>query len=333
MTFLSQIDHLRPPSILDPQSAIAKDWWHVNVFDHRKAMIGIINTSLHGDPNRKFGLAVGCTLFHQHSVGWCGGVEVREMARSNIDAIGIGLAHSAISVRLDGVVDVSARLPDVKANIAAHPTGRRIEIEDRMPFGSGWISWRAIPRMDVSGSLSVGGEPSDPNDLRAYHDHNWGRWFWGDDAGWEWATFAANDAGPTIVFARTTKREHRAGGLPKLVVQTDDHEWRCRARSITCERLGSFHGELLRLPGAMAALRSDRRRPKLPEVVRIEANDGNVNVAVELRVEGAAQIICADPAGGGHGFVHELCGPMSYRFSTPSRSWRGEGLGVFEHVD
>ncbi len=332
MTFLSNIDHLRPPSILDPQAALAKDWWHLNVFDHQHSAIGIINTSLHGNPPQGFGVAVGCTLFHDPVNGWCGGVEIREMALTSIDPTSIGLAYSAMSVRLDGTVDVSLRLPDVSGTFAAMPVGRRVQVEDRLPFGSGWISWRATPRMTVEGGLTVLGRTLHTSDLSAYHDHNWGRWRWGDDAGWEWATFVASDDGPTFVLAKTTDRHHRRG-VRQLIVQLNGREWRFRDQNIRVIRDGTFTGKLLRVPGPMAALRSDRRRPALPAVVQVEAHDAAASLSLAFRANGAAQIICADPAGGSHGFVHELCGPMDYRFAVNGSCHEGTGLGVFEHVD
>jgi len=49
------------------------------------------------------------------------------------------------------------------------------------------INWLvASPRMEVFGNLSVAGETYSLNNSRAYHDHNWGYWSWGDDLGWDW---------------------------------------------------------------------------------------------------------------------------------------------------
>ena len=49
------------------------------------------------------------------------------------------------------------------------------------------INWLvASPKMEVSGNLSVAGEMYSLNNSRAYHDHNWGYWSWGDDLGWDW---------------------------------------------------------------------------------------------------------------------------------------------------
>jgi hypothetical protein len=49
------------------------------------------------------------------------------------------------------------------------------------------INWLvASSKMEVSGNLSVAGETYSLNNSRAYHDHNWGYWSWGDDLGWDW---------------------------------------------------------------------------------------------------------------------------------------------------
>jgi hypothetical protein len=63
------------------------------------------------------------------------------------------------------------------------------------------INWLvASPKMEVSGNLSVAGETYSLNNSRAYHDHNWGYWSWGDDLGWDWGQVsqAGNYSNETI---------------------------------------------------------------------------------------------------------------------------------------
>jgi hypothetical protein len=63
------------------------------------------------------------------------------------------------------------------------------------------INWLvASSKMEVSGNLSVAGETYSLNNSRAYHDHNWGYWSWGDDLGWDWGQVsqAGNYSNETI---------------------------------------------------------------------------------------------------------------------------------------
>jgi hypothetical protein len=43
----------------------------------------------------------------------------------------------------------------------------------------------ASPKMKVNGKLTVDGKEYVLNNVRGYHDHNWGYWNW-DDLGWDW---------------------------------------------------------------------------------------------------------------------------------------------------
>ena len=63
------------------------------------------------------------------------------------------------------------------------------------------------------GEATVGGRRLDLAAASAYHDHNWGRWHWGDDLGWDWGAFLTPAPGPAIVLVRTTNREHTESDL------------------------------------------------------------------------------------------------------------------------
>lgn len=78
------------------------------------------------------------------------------------------------------------------------------------------INWLvASPKMEVSGNLSLAGETYSLNNSRAYHDHNWGYWSWGDDLGWEWGQVsetgnASNETNGeySLVFGNITNANH-----------------------------------------------------------------------------------------------------------------------------
>lgn len=332
MTLAPAGDYLRPPSALDPSAPLAKDWLHVNLFDHRSGAVGIFNTSLHGDVSRGRGLAVGSCLVHVPGAGWAGGVEVRDVADVSLDPGGVGMATTALALSGDGSVGVSLRHPEVRGRLEARPAASPIVVEDRLPFGSGWISWRAMARLEVNGWLDVQGAPIDVSRCSAYQDHNWGRWRWGDDAGWDWGAVLAPAPGPAIVAFRATRRVHRTAD-PVLSVHLPGRSVRFSGPSVEVVHGGNWNGEVHRVPGAAASLRSDRRRPALPATLRLRAGDGESAVEVELGVDGVAQIVCADPTVPGQAFIHELCGSAAYDVRLGRDRWQGTAPAVFEHVD
>ena len=49
------------------------------------------------------------------------------------------------------------------------------------------INWIvASSKMRVNGELTVDGKEYGLENVRGYHDHNWGYWQWGDNLGWDW---------------------------------------------------------------------------------------------------------------------------------------------------
>jgi hypothetical protein len=326
------VDHVRVPSPLDASAAFAKDWLHLNLFDHASGTVGLINASMHGDPSSASAIAVGCALFHHPQAGWWGGADVQAARSAHIDLAGFGLGSVGFVFTDDAGVAVSVARPGITASLAARPLERAIIVEDRLPFGSGWISWRAVPRLAVEGQLELLGHDHDLARFSVYHDHNWGRWRWGDDAGWEWGAFLAEEPGPAFVLSRPTNRAHTTGG-PLLTVHASGREWRFSGRAVRIERHGRWAGEIYRVPGAVAALRTDRRLPGLPEQVAVTFDDGRDHGQISFDVTGAAQIVCVDPAAPGVGFIHELCGTGRWRTTLAGAEAEGRALGVVELAD
>jgi hypothetical protein len=326
------LDHVRLPTPLDPTAAFAKDWLHLNLFDHASGTVGLINASMHGDPSTATAIAVGSALFHHPRVGWFGGADVQDAGSAYVDLAGFGLRSVGFVFTEDGGVAVSVARPGIEASLTAHPVERAIIVEERLPFGPGWISWRAVPRLVVEGRLQLLGHDHHLSRFSAYHDHNWGRWRWGDDAGWEWGAFLAEPPGPAFVWSRPTNRAHTTGAS-LLSIHSDGRERRFSGPALRVERRGRWTGEVNRVPGATAALRADRRLPFLPERVVVSFDDGRDHGRISFDVAGAAQIVCAEPAAPGIGFIHELCGAGTWTASLGGAHAEGAVLGVAEHAD
>jgi hypothetical protein len=330
------VDSLRPPSRLDAHAAAYKDWLHLNLLDFESGAVGLVNASLHGSPEDARSRAVGAALVHLPGAGWSGNVEAMALADAHVGTAAIGLEGVAVAV--DGGRDevlASVRLPrdGLVVDLVASATSRDLDVEVRLPLGDGWISWYAVPRLSVRGSVTVAGLDLDLSRATAYHDHNWGRWHWGADLGWEWGCFAA-EAGPTFVLSRTTDRAHARTSRPLVVVQGAGRRRRTFAgRTVEVWLEGRLAAEPRRLPGALAALHQDRAAPRLPELVTVRCDDGADRVELEFRARACAQLIAADPAERGYGFVHELVGELSWASRIAGVARDGTGLGVFEYVD
>jgi hypothetical protein len=333
---LIAVDHLRPPSVSEPEAMAYKEWLHLCVFDHARDGVGLVNVSLQGPPREARARATGLGLFHDPSLGWLGNLEVRDALEARVGAASIGLGEVAIGVdRGSGAVSASVRQPRdlLQATLAARPASRSLRVGQRAPLGSGWISWYAVPRMGIEGEVRLAGERRGLERASAYYDHNWGRWRWGEEVAWEWGCFMAPAPAPSLVFTRTCDREHRRFGTPTLTVMAGD--WRRTFTGpavVVSDRRRPPEAGFRRLPGAMAALHQGRARPWLPDRVCIEAADGHDALRIEFEARAAAQLISADPFVRGYGFIHEIVGGFRASGLVGGTPLSMEGLAIFEYA-
>jgi hypothetical protein len=330
-----QLDSLRPPSLLDPSAAQYKDWLHLNILHHESGSIGLINVSLHGHPNDPRSRAVGTALVHVPNFGWFGNVEIRGLEEIRIDRASISLEHVALAVQRDygtvlaSVVDRDSALTvRLKATAAASP----VIVEEQLPLGHGWISWYAVPRLTLDGEWTIGNQRMDLKTASAYHDHNWGRWHWGDNLGWEWGCFLARAPGAAIILSRTSDRAHLHFGDTSLVVQAEGRSRTFAGAAVKLKYEGTLQPITRRVPGAIAALHQDHADVQLPKTLKITADDGIDRVTLEFTGHAAAQLIMGDPLVRGYGFIHEIAGEFKCSGRIRGIKVDGTGLGVMEHV-
>ena len=198
-------DGLRPPAAFDPSAPAYKDWLHLVVLDHRSGVAGLVNVSLHGAPADPRSRAIGTALFHVPDEGWVGNVETRGLGEAAIGPTSIGLEQVALAVDgARGAVHASVRQPDdgLGLDLVADALVRPMPRERPQPLGSGWVAWYVVPRLRGRGRATVAGRSIDLGEASAYYDHNWGRWHWGQDLGWEWGCFLAPAPGPVFFLSR-----------------------------------------------------------------------------------------------------------------------------------
>ncbi len=329
-------DRLRPPSPLDPSAAGYKDWLHMNILHPPTGSVGLINVSLHGAPWDPRSRAIGTVLVHLPDVGWIGAMEIRALSGAALDAIGIGVERIALAVHFTpGAVLASVRDPGsgIVMRLTATPLAAPIVVEQPLPLGRGWISWFAVPRLALAGTCTVAHRHLALRGAGAYYDHNWGRWHWGDDMGWEWGCFLTRAQDTAIVLSRTTDRAHRRGSPLSLVVTSGGRRRVFTGPAVNMECAGALGPVDRRLPGALAAMWQDRLHPRLPEHIRIRADNGVDRVTVEFRGRSAAQLIAGDPVRNGYTFIHEIAGNFTCNGRLGDAEIAGAGLAIVEYVD
>jgi hypothetical protein len=312
-----------------------KDWLHLNILDHKSGSVGLINCSLHGSPDDPRSRAIGTALVHVPGVGWVGNIGIGALSQAAIGRASISLKQMALSVHQpSGALAASVNDPEnsLTVRVAGTAVASPIVVEERLSLGSGWISWYALPRLTLTGEWIIGNERTDLRTASAYHDHNWGRWHWGDDLGWEWGCFLAPMPGAAFVFSRTTDRAHRRLGIPSLEVRAGERRRTFVGASVQLKYGGVLEATMRRVPGALAALHQDRAQLRLPKTLQISASDGIDHVDVKFTADAAAQLIMADPLVRGYSFIHEMVGEFICSGIIGDQEVSDSGLGVLEHV-
>ena len=328
------LDGLRPPSALDPHAALYKDWLHLNLFDPPSGLVGLVNVAAHGAPGDPHARVVGTALVHLPEHGWAGNVEVMALGDAAFDQRGIGLRGVALGLDTSTVL-ASVRLPQDGLDVAltARAAVAPLTVPLRLPLDDGWISWSAVAHLTVEGQATVGDRTIALDRCDAYHDHNWGRWRWGDDSGWRWGCFMAPGGDPALIVGRTYDRSHRDGGRPVLIVHTAGRRRVFAGSSVRIDTAGALAVRPRRMPGALAALHTDRARPALPAEVHVGVDDARGRVRLRFAAAAAAQLITAEPAERGYGFIHELPGEFEADGAIDGAGFDVAGLGIYEHVD
>ncbi len=332
---MTAFDVLRPPVLSDPTAAAYKDWFHLNVFLPESGRVVLINLSLHGPPWDARARAVGVALASAPDGDWIGGIEIASFADSKVDTQALFLSTLSMAVTRDGSAlhaKVARPQDGFEADLIARPVLSAGALDLTAQFGSGWIGWSAVPVLAISGTLTLDGEEVFLEDARGYHDHNWGRWFWGEDVAWEWGAWVLSD-NITVVAARGTDKAHFDRQQPHvfLVHGSKVHGFLPGQISLTYEAAPMRVAR--RLPGALAAIHPDRRAPDLPTTVTLRAESQAAQFELFFEVDTVAQLLLSDPLRPGSGFINELAGRCRLVANLDQIVLRAEGLGVFEYVE
>ncbi len=332
---MTAFDTLRPPVLSDPTAAAYKDWLHLNVFLPDHGRVVLINTSLHGPPWDNRARAVGVALASARDGDWTGGIEIASFANSKVDTQAIFLSTISLSVARDGkTLHAKVSRPDdgFEADLVARPVLSTASLDLTAQFGSGWIGWSAIPVLSVSGTLKLDGEEISLKSARGYHDHNWGRWFWGEDVAWEWGAWVL-DQDITVVAARGTDKTHFTRQPPHVFLVQGSRVYSFLSDQISLTYDAAPTRAARRIPGALAAIHPDRRAPDLPRNIILRASSQHAQFELQFKADTAAQLLLSDPMRPGSGFINELSGRCALVAQLDHSMIKAEGTGVFEYVE
>jgi hypothetical protein len=300
---LARNDFFRAPVLAATRPAGFKEWHHFVV--HGSDVRLLINFSLNheafgGDEVR---LAARVIVI-AHDENWTGAVERFDGHALDVSAdLGeLTVGGNRMTVLPDGY-RVAIDLPDNGIRGELHFTSASEPFVVRNePLGDGRINWLFVPRLRAAGWLRISGREYRVEDALAYHDHNWGRFWWGGDFGWTWGTLLPSGAADpwSMVFLQMTDRS-RLRCLSQALYVWHHNEPAAIFRHAEVQM--SSDGMLRRaadctLPPPMRLL-VDGEVPGVPERIEITATRAGDGVHAEFRSQSYARLaqpseVCLD---------------------------------------
>jgi len=144
--------------------------------------------------------------------------------------------------------------------------------------------------------------------------------------------FAAAD-GTTFVLACTTNRAHTRSGPPLLVADVAGTRRNFSGPRLRLQWSGPCQSPRRRLPGALAALHTDRMAARVPQRLVIEADDGVDRIELHFTARSTAQLILTDPSRPGVSFLHELAGTFTADCHVRRTHTEVDGLAMVERLE
>jgi hypothetical protein len=266
---------------------------------------------------------------------WHGDVE---MCDSNLVTLHAGRIDSRFGrstlAFANGGYHLNAQLAtrSVGARIALRPIARPA-ITRSVPLGLHEpMQWLVVPRLEATGEVVIGQVRYPFRSSAAYHDHNWGRFSWGEDFAWEWGVVLA---GPTIpwslVYYRITDRgRQQVISQGVLLWHGDRHCRTFRDRELDVCNSGLLRlGRCLRVPRIMS-LAIPGTSADIPRRFEVEARGGDDALDIAVVLENGAQIGVPNDTDDGLTLISECRGQAHVSGRIRGDAVQFEGPSVVE---
>ena len=334
-------DRPHTPEPGDPQLATYKEWWHFNVVDDAAHLDLIANISISGDPRTvSGGRAHVILLTHHPATGWMGGVEEFHALGARLSEVELDIEVGSTRVAFaDGRFRLQAEHygnRPVTVDLALTPRTEPMMVWKDTPIGSGHINWLIIPYLHADGTARVGGREHRIDGARAYHDHNWGHWRWGDNFGWDWGFCAAAadvEGMPlSFVYDRTVDRAGARVAEHSLALWRGESLFKFFARRMIRARTsGWFRAPVRRIPG-VGNLVNATQVATIPGRVEISARDDDDWIEANYVPDAALQISVPRERGFGMVELNETLGQLTLSGSVAGQPFSATRRACFEFV-
>lgn len=295
---LAKIDSFHPPKIGDPINMMYNEWHYFNVIDEEQNLSFMTTLKLSGDI--------------YDPIPFNSSVATVVLSYSTPD--GDYLTGDIYPITPDSV-EYSSEIPDLRiysSTVTLTEEGYNVHVKSAdgqtefdavfkpftepsplfiAPFEPGRVvNWLvASPKMKVNGILTTSKGTALEHtytleNVRGYHDHNWGYWLWQDDIGWDWGQASesknhlnGNDVGKyTFCFGNVTDNEHTESRGAVLNI------WKNKKiiAGFEDEEIQIHHYEMITLPQI-----PELHNNLFPLVTVITANDGENSMSIRFSTE------------------------------------------------
>lgn len=333
---LAGSDFLRAPVLSAARPEGFKEWHHFVV--HGRGFRLLVNFSLVNEASTAGPRLAPRVIVIVHDGQWTGAIERFDQSELDVtaDLGNLAIGGNRMAVRPDGyhvLIDLPGQ--GIRGEFELTAVSRPFVVNNQ-PVGNGRMCWLFVPRLRADGWLRIGAREHRMDSDLAYHDHNWGRFWWGDDYAWTWGTIlpSADDDPWSLVFLQMTDRRRLRNLSQALYVWHRDEPAAIFRHAGVCTR---SHGRLGRaadctLPPAMRLL-LDGETPGVPERIEITASRAGDHVCAEFRPRSYARLaqpseMCLDRST----VLCETGGVARMSGSIGGKAIDFTGTGVFEFL-
>ncbi|WP_101948415.1 hypothetical protein [Mycobacterium sp. 3519A] len=290
---LAGSDFLRAPVLSAARPPGFKEWHHFVI--HGRGFRLLINFSL---TNERFGAdqvrLAPRVIVIAHDQKWTGAIERFGNALDVSADLGeLTIGHNKMTVLPDGYrVAINLSEHDIRGEVYFTSASRPFVVNNQ-PVGDGRMCWLFVPRLRAEGWLRIRGQERLIQGDLAYHDHNWGRFWWGDDFGWTWGTIlpTGHEDPWSMVFLQMTDRSRLRYLSQALYVWHHDEPAAIFRHAAVQTRT---HGLLDRAPDCTLPppmrLLLDGEVPRVPKRIEIAATRAGDTVHAEFRSQSYARL-------------------------------------------
>lgn len=320
-------DCLNLPSLHDPEIDLYKEWHHFALFAPEDGALAMANACLLGNPYDASRGTLASTILVHSGGRWHGEVESRGVEVLRASNRGPHLAGRGVRVSYDGDV-YRIRMKSDMGDSEVSADLRPLALHQGGFFtmkGRGHLGWVFFPRLSASGFFRGGPKRISLRNSLAFHDHNWGRFRWGDPLSWDWGVFLETSGRHprSLLYYRLYQPEgNEETDMSLFVYAGPNLHDRVFSPRLRVGTHGIYDGRTWKLPGVLAMLHP-RTLAEIPRNIKIKADSVLGPINVDFTPEDAALLIVPNRLAPGESVLCQCPGRIRV---TPA--WSG-GSGHF----